>query len=1025
MTVMFVDLVDSTGMTERHAEEDVRDITRRYQVVAANAIRANGGFVARYAGDGILAYFGYPAAREDDARRAVHAGLSLRDGLRDLAEQVRREHGIELAARVGIHTGVVLTGDMGVPGAPDRHAIVGRAPNEAKRVESAAPPGEVAISDTTADIVRGYFEMASIGRPPMKGVGRSVEVFRVVCATTAVDRLQAAGPVLTPFAGRTEEVSTLRAAWDAVLTPRSDACPVRVVLLRGDAGIGKSRIARKLVATATEEGSTVFVGTCAPDRVASPLFPIARMLDSYIGSSTASESLPPIAKLEKACGALGLPSSDLPLYADVLGFAPSADYRNVELGTGALRERIFQAIVAFICATARRQRTLVVIEDVQWADLTSLDLLTRLTAAIPAGGVLLVLTARPVFRPAWSGACHETLDIGPLVPADHQELIRTLVEIHGVDEELSATIAARSDGNPLFTEELAKAISLGGESPIADMIPTNIRDLLTARLDALNGNKRFAQIAAVIGREVDAEVLRSAVGMSAREVSARLGELVNAGIMEPVVGPGPVTHRFVHALVRDAAYDSQERSHDRRDAHRRVARAMQQAAPDAGLIAQHLDAADDLDQAIAYYLVAATNAQRGAADVEAIGRLDRALALTERLEPGPARDVQELNIRILRGLSTVNLQGYAAPAAAEDYRRGLELSERAGTGIAVFPATVGTWAYYAVHGDLHASAQAVDHLTAMIQPEIDAEVLSCTAVQRFFEGRFDDAQEVLKRAFASFASRPNATKATPGWLLPNDPLVAALTHAAVVAWVSGDTRRAAASFAEAEERAAQLAFPTGPFSQAYALSYDGWLANLTGRYEEGRTIHEQTIAIGQQYGLVFWVATGTCHWAISRAHLGELEEAVVILEPAIEQWRALGAEAFVPCLRTHLAEIRLALGQVDAALHDVDQALAQAERTGERWFSAESHRVRAAVMCRISPRHLDDAWKELIVARRLAAEQGAHMFELRALLDALELRTADEQSSHLPDLRELVEGCAPGSVGRDLDRARALLDTTS
>jgi class 3 adenylate cyclase/predicted ATPase/DNA-binding transcriptional ArsR family regulator len=1025
MTVMFADLVDSTVMAQRHEVEVVRDVTRRYQEVAAGAIEARGGYLAQYAGDGVLAYFGFPAAKEDDARRAVMAALEMRDKIRELADVVRTELGVELRARIGLNTGVVLQGDMGSPDAPDRDAIVGLTPNQAARIQTVAPAGEVAISEATAAVVRGYFEMESLGRPRMKGIEQEVEIFRVIRPTRAVDRLQAAGPNLTPLVGRQHELDVVHEVWNSLGTDGAE-CAVQTLLVRGDAGIGKSRIAQELVHDVLDGRHAVFAATCAPDRSSSPLFPIIQMLDAYFGSDAHHDDGPRLAAIERACNDAGLAPEAVSLFAELLGVAPGAGYEPLQLSSQARRERIFDAINALVTVAAREQPALVVIEDVHWADRTSLELLTSLTAGRPLTGVLVAVTARPMFTSSWRGACHTTLDLGPLPAVDHEALIRTLAGMYDIAEDFWGTIAKRSDGNPLFTEELAKAIGDGTDAAVAvDTIPSTIRDLLTARLDALGDNKRLAQLAAVIGRDVDFELLQDVVGGSRRQVSAGLDALVAAGIMDAHHSGGAVTYRFVHALVRDAAYDSQERLHDRRDAHLRIARAMvDQNVSDAGIVAQHFDRADHVGEATTYYVLAATNAQDAAADVEAIGYLDRALELTTRLPEGPERDVGELNIRILRGLSNVSLQGWGAPAAAEDYGRGLELSERVGTDIALFPATAGIWAHYAVHGDLRAAGEAVDRLTAMMQPEVDAEILACTGVQRFFEGRFADARDALEHAVALFARRPEDAKMSPRWRLPNDPLTATLTHLAALLWIVGESASSADVFEQANERASNLPFPIGPFSEGYSTSYAAWVANLAGWFELGRDRYQRTREIGDRYGLAFWTAVGTVGAAISDGNLGSAAAAVAVLEPAIEQFRALGAEAFVPCYRTQLAEIRLGIGELDAALHDVDQAHEQAARTGENFFSAESHRVRAAILRRREPAEMEGAFAELAAAQRLAADQGALIFELRAVLDEVELRTGAEREQCVARLAELVARCPDGCAGADLDRARSLLDAS-
>ena len=1022
MTVMFADLVDSTVMAQRHEVEVVRDVTRRYQEVAARAIEARGGYIAQYAGDGVLAYFGFPAAREDDARRAVMAALEMRDQIRALADVVRTEHGVELRARIGLNTGVVLHGDMGSRDAPDRDAIVGLTPNEAARVQTVTPAGEVGISEATAAVVRGYFEIESLGRPPMKGIERAVEIFRVIRPTRAVDRLQAAGPNLTPLVGRQHELDVVHDAWNALGTGGTE-CAVRTLLVRGDAGIGKSRISHALVHDVLDERHAVFAATCAPDRSASPLFPIVQMLDAYFGSDAHHDDGSRLAAIERSCRDADLAPEAVALFAELLGLAPSAGYEQLQLSSRARRERIFDAINALVVVAARENPALVVVEDVHWADRTSLELLTSLTSARPHAGVLVMMTARPVFTSSWRGACHTALDLGPLPAVDHEALIRTLAGMYGIAEDFWGTIAKRSDGNPLFTEELAKAIGDATDATVAvDTIPTTIRDLLTARLDALGEDKRVAQLAAVIGRDVDFELLQHVAGASRRNVSAGLDALVAAGIMEVSHSGGGVTHRFVHALVRDAAYDSQERLHDRRDAHLRVARAMvERNVSDAGIVAQHFDRADQVAEATTYYVLAATNAQEAAADVEAIRYLDRALELTARVAEGPERDVAELNIRILRGLSNVSLQGYGAPAAAEDYRRGLELSERVGTDIALFPATAGIWAHYAVHGDLRAAGEAVDQLTAMMHPEIDAEILACTGVQRFFEGRFAEARDALERAVELFAHRPDDAKMSLRWRLPNDPLTATLTHLAALLWIVGESESSADVFEQANERASNLPFPIGPFSEGYSTSYAGWVANLAGEFELGRDRYQRTLEIGDRYGLAFWTATGTVGAAISDGHLGGAEQAVAVLEPAIEQFRALGAEAFVPCFRTQLAEIRLDLGALDGAMRDVDSAHEQAARTGENFFSAESHRVRAAILRVREPAEVASALAELAAAQRLAADQRALVFELRAVLDEMDLRTGEERAQCVVRLADLVARCPDGCAGTDLDRARSLL----
>jgi class 3 adenylate cyclase/tetratricopeptide (TPR) repeat protein len=1018
MTVMFVDLVDSTAMAERHEPEVVYDVVRRYQEVCACAVAKHRGHIAGYAGDGVMAYFGFPAAREDDARQATLAGLDIVAELAELAAKTDAEHGIRPAARVGIHTGLVLLTEMGSAERPYRDAIVGPAPNQAARIQSVAPAGGVVISDATYEIVRGYFEVQSLGRPPMKGVHEGVEVFRVLRATQASDRLQAAGRALTPLVGRVEELHTVRDQWSAL--ERSSGGPTCFVLLRGEAGIGKSRIAAQIVREALADGFPVFLGMCAADRTTSPLHPVVRLLEAHFGFEPDDDDATKLHRIERCCTAAGLPQDGIQIIAGLLEVPTGHEYAPLELEPRTLRERTFEAVTALVLAMADRRRTLLVIDDLQWSDQSTLELLCHFADTKSGRGLLVMATSRREFEPPWSNRCSATIEVGPLQPDDHTQLIRELAGIHAVPQDCWEVIARRSDGNPLFTEELARAVDRDAS---LDVIPTTIRDLLTARLDALGRNKQLAQLASTLGREVDIDLLRTVSDTPRRQLTADLQGLVRAGILEELARPeGAVTHRFVHALVRDAAYDSQERLHDRRSAHLRVARALVgRPGADAGVVAQHFDAAHSLEDAVPYYVVAAAAAQQAAAHVEATRLLDRALELTERLPEGPLRDSYEINVRILRGLSTIHTQGYAAPGAAEDYGRGLELSGRAGNDIALFTATVGISAFYAVHGDLKAAGEAVARLQAMRQSEVEAEVSCLEGVQRFYEGRFPEAAAAFEAALAAFERRRPEERVSPRWQLPSDPYVATLVHLGPLLWLMGDNDRAWAMVDAACRQAAELPFPSGPFSQGYVMTYAGWLANLDGRFGVGLEFQERILEISARHGTAFWNATAVCHGAISRAAMGDPEAATEVLASGIAMWRGLGAEAFVTCLLTELASIRLAAGHPDAALDDVDQAIELSDRTGEQLFLAESHRVRAAVL-RARGASMSDIRQVLEASRRTAAAQRAVMFEVRALIDLVSLDESGPRPDEVRDLRRLVASLPPASrPAPDVIRARELI----
>lgn len=1025
MTVMFVDLVGSTSIAERHEPEVVRDVVRRYQEVCGEAISRRRGLIAWYAGDGVMAYFGFPVAHEDDARQAALAGLDIIAALdHDLAPAVRAEHGIDLGARIGIHTGLVLVTEMGAAGRPEPNAVVGATPNEAARIQSVAPDGAVAISGATYEIVRGYFEVESLGKPVLKGVARDLEVFRVLRATHASDRLQAAGRVLTPLVGRDRELRVVHEQWDSVGAGASgSARRNRIVLVTGEAGIGKSRLAAQIVREILADGHAVLVATCSRERTSSALYPVVRVLETALGLAAPAGDASPLERLQRVCEAAGLrPEEAVPILAPLFDVATGDRYGPLALDARVVRERTFAALTALITSlSGDDDRLLFVIEDLQWADQSTLELMVRLAGA-PRGGMVLLGTSRPEFVVPWIDVPSTTIHLDRLPTEEHRQLIQLLARALDVPEAYWDVIEQRSDGNPLFTEELAQAAHVGGERhAAAGSIPATIRDLLTARLDAVGDHKHLAQVASTLGREIDVDVLRAVTELPRRPLAAGLDALTQAGILEELARPeGSVTHRFVHALVRDAAYDSQERLHDRRDAHLRVARALigrRDADPE--LIAQHFDAAGSAEQAVEYYVLAASTAQRSAAHAEAMRMLNRALELAAVLPEGAGRDVAEINVRILRGLNVVSTQGYAAPGAAEDYRRALDLSGRAGSNLSLFPATVGIWAFYAVDGNLHAAGEAVDRLQVLSRPEVLPEVLSCVGTHRFFEGRFDEARQALDTAVALFEGRPLCEAVSQLWQLPNDPYVAALTHLGLLQWFVGECTDAITTLDRAVTRASSLPFP-GPFSQGYALTYAGWLANLEGRHGDACRHIEQVVEVSERHGFAFWLATAACHAAISEGYAGDAAEGAARLAAGIAQWRDLGAGVFVPCLLTDLAAIRLRVGTVDQALADIDAALALAEDSGERLFVAEERRVRAAVM-RAQGLPVADVRRELEASLEVARRQGALMFELRAVTDLVELDRTEGIDGR-EALRQLIARLPhQAKTTNDVIRAQAML----
>jgi tetratricopeptide (TPR) repeat protein len=424
---------------------------------------------------------------------------------------------------------------------------------------------------------------------------------------------------------------------------------------------------------------------------------------------------------------------------------------------------------------------------------------------------------------------------------------------------------------------------------------------------------------------------------------------------------------------------------------------------------------------VTWYLLAGAAAQSATADAEAIRYLDRGLDLLPQLPAAPERDVLEFNLHLVRGNSHVSTQGYSAPGAVADFRRSLELSEEVATGIDAIPPTAAIWAYYLVHGDLRSAHEAMERLRAMTRPDFDAEILCCSGVQLFFEGAFGESLATLQNAVDVFDGRGPDARPPGGWLIPNDSRSVALTHLGLVLALVGETRAADARLEQAMAAAQSLPnYPTGAFTEAYVASYSGLVASLSQRYEDARACHEHALALGERYGMQFWLSTATAGCAIASGYLGDPRTSIEVLTPALEQWQSLGAGALVPFDLTHRGYLHLAVGDVDAALADVDAALALAEATTEQFFTAETHRVRASILLAAHPDDLPAVRAALATASDVAAHQGAWLFELRAALDVLEL-PGTRAAADVDHLRDLLARAPAGAAVPELARARAVV----
>ncbi|WP_448623653.1 ATP-binding protein [Geodermatophilus sp. URMC 64] len=1009
MTLVFADLVGSTTLSERVEPEQLRDLYAFYRAAAREAVNRYSGSVMQYAGDGILAGFGYPEPHEDDARRAVLAALDLVTAIRDARAELERRFGVTAEVRVGIHTGRVVVTDLSDDSSvAERDSIVGLVPNLAARIQSEAAPGSVVISDVTQQLVDADFFLHSAGERRLKGISRPVEVFTVERPRYAAARFQAERYRKAGLVGRDEPRDRLLSAWQAVRAGTGPAASAFLVV--GEAGIGKSRLVAELLDRVEASGGRVVGVACLPYYANVSLWPVTRLLER--GVVRAGQDGDRLGWLVRTLRAVGLdPARMVPFLGPLLGIPPTPEYPAPELDPGAFLDETINRLVDWLAAVAEATPCLFAVEDLHWADPSTLGLLGRIAERLPSG-LLAVATTRDDSMIVWRDqVCVLTLD--RLDGAAASRLVDNLAAGKTLTAEQRATIIEHAEGIPLFVEELTRS-SL--DSQRSEPIPLRLQELLTWRLKVPGVDLRVVQVAATIGPTFDPATVAAVVG-DEQVVTDQLEVLTDAGIVEPV-GLSLGTYRFRHALMRDAAYETQVLD-VRRRTHARVADVLTERAAEPALIAQHLDLAGRADHAAGLYLVAAQLEQGHGAHAEATRLVSRALELLESLPESDDRDLNELVARMLRGLSVISMHGYAAPLVRSDYRRAEQLATRLGRP-EVVSALIALWGFWLVSGALATARGVVGRLTAMVQqPAFSAfapEVEACAGYSDFHQGRLTSAAAHLERAMAGFAARPADQTVTPVWSLPQDPVAASAAALACVntARAEPDAERWER---EALRRAEEIGFPRGPISMALVKTYTSWNRRFLGDDDAARRLGAEVAAIGEEYGSAFWSTLGDAYVSVGTPGS---EEDRAHLEHAIATLRLMGQESFAAANLAYLARLEADAGEVDRADEHLAEAFDVVLRTGEDLHLPELHRQRAhATLARGGD--VERVIADLTQAMRTAKWQGARLCRLRAALDLARLPVATRPERWRTVLAEARADLPPAFTSPETAAADELL----
>jgi class 3 adenylate cyclase len=709
LTVLFCDLIDSTSLASQLDPEDLRKVVGAYQETCAKVIARFEGHIAQYLGDGLLVYFGYPLAHEDDAQRAVRAGLGIVEALSQLNTYLGQEQGVHLAVRLGIHTGLVVVGDVG-GGARQEQLALGETPNLAARLQGIAASNTLVISAATYQLLGGFFACQSLGTPLLRGVVQPLEVYQVLYESMARSRLEVAGRAgLTPMVGREQEVGLLLERWAQVKDGLG-----QVVLLSGEAGIGKSRLVQVLKEhVASEPQAWLTPCQCSPYHQNSALYPMIDLLERLALRFDREES--PQQKLSKLEGFLvqyGLPLAEaVPLFASLLSLPLPADYAPLTMSPQQQKQQILHAFLTILLRIAAQQPVLFVMEDLHWVDPTTLELLSLLVDQGPTARILTLFTFRPDFSPPWTGRSHLTqVTLPRLQRRQAAEMTGRVAHGKALPAEVVEQVVAKTDGVPLFVEELTKMVLDSGllqareeryelTGPLPPLaIPTTLHDSLMARLDRLAAVKGLAQLGATLGREFSYELLQAVAPWDQETLRRGLQQLVEAEFLYQQGLPPQATYLFKHTLIQDAAYQSLLKS-TRQQYHQGIAQVLEGQFPNIcetqpELLAHHYTEAGLLEQAIPYWQRAGQRAIQRSANLEAVGHLTKGLELLKKLPDTPERAQQELDFQLALGPVFHAVKGQGAPEVEQTYARARELCGQVGETLQLFPVLWGLWRFF-------------------------------------------------------------------------------------------------------------------------------------------------------------------------------------------------------------------------------------------------------------------------------------------------------------------------------------------
>jgi class 3 adenylate cyclase/predicted ATPase len=1030
LTVMFCDLVGSTAISARLDPEDMRGVIASYHNCCASLIERNGGFVAKYMGDGVLAYFGYPQAHEHDAENGVRAGLAIVEA----APRLESAAAAPLHVRAGIATGIVVVGDLLGSGEAQERGVVGDTPNLAARLQGIAEPNSVVIAEGTRRLLGDLFELKDLGPQDLKGVARPTHAYTALRESSHESRFEALHTGgLGALVGREEETELLMRRW-----AKAKAGQGQVALLSGEAGIGKSRLAATILERLAGEPNTRLRYFCSPQHTDSALYPIIGQMERAAGLSHEDDAKTKLYKLEALLAMSSTSPENMALLADMLSLPDDGRYPMPDFTPQVRRQKTQEAVISQVEALARKNPVLMILEDAHWSDPTSLEVFGRLVDRIQTLRVLLIVTFRPEFEPPWIGRPHVTaLTLNRLARQEIEALIDRVVGNKPLPTNVREDIVERTDGIPLFVEEMTKAV-LEAEGEVAAVravaavpspalaVPASLHASLMARLDRLGNAKGVAQVAAAIGREFSHALLAAVLRKPEAELASALDRLARAGLLFRQGVPPHATYVFKHALVQDAAYGTLLRSR-RQELHAQLAAALETQFPELvaaqpELLAHHSTEAGLTAQAVDNWRRAGELAIERSANLEAINHLSRGLQILKTLPESRQRHEQELVFQVALLAPHWASKGFASPAAGQVAARAEELCQLVGGKLSEhIRALWGLAVFHMCCGELQIGFAAGERCLQLAEQLQDRSLLGHAQFLMgnllFWFAELVRARAHLEQGIALYdPERARFEAARFGF---QDHSAACYSFLGRLLWHLGYPEQAKV----VAERSISNANDLGhPFSVANALSWAAALHQLCGDVGRTRELSETDLVFSTEQVIPFFAAHAMVLRGWTLVMQGRGEEGVVQLGAGLAAYRATGSVSELPHWLGLMAEACCSTSRIEEGLHVVAEALEISERTGIVYYEAELHRLEGELRLNLEPPDAPVAEMCFRRAMDIAGKQQAKSWELRTATSYARLMCKQGRVREAHDLLAPIYGWfTEGFDTLDLKEAKALL----